>query len=132
MSFDSLMIHPLVLVSVPLSHAEGDLDDYGQPTPGTPVVTPFMGRVYAKSEREVSESQQTGAGVADYRIRTRATIDPVGVDYIAHADPEDTTQEDASDDRRYEIVGVARRNDRGGEHHLSIECKLVTATPGAR
>lgn len=131
MSFDSLMIHPLVLVSQPQSDEEADLDEYGHPTAdGDPVVTPFLGRVYSRSAREVAETAQGGAGLSDHTIRTRATISPLGVDYIAHADPSDHTRADPDDGRRYELVGVHQRNARAGLHHLELDVRLVTATPG--
>lgn len=129
MSFDSLLIDPLVVVRSTLSEEEEDLDEMGHPTVTGTSVTPFRGRLEAKGASEMAQLVQAGAGLADFVIRARG-VDVTGADYIAHADPDDPTAEDTTDPRRYNVVGIRPIRDSRGPHHLAIDVKLVTGTPG--
>lgn len=129
MSFDSLMIHPLVAVRRVLSDDEADLDESGHAIVTDETTTAFYGRVYSKSAREIAQSTQDGAGISDHIIRLRP-IDLLGVDYIVPADPANINHVHPTDLRRYEVRAIHVRNDRHGPHHLSVEAQLVVGTPG--
>jgi hypothetical protein len=129
MSFDSLMIHPLVAVRRVTSDDEADLDESGHATVTDEVLTAFYGRIYSKNAREIAQSTQDGAGISDHIIRLRP-VDLLGVDYIVPADPEDIHRVHPTDLRRYEVQAIHPRNDRHGLHHLSVEARLTVGTPG--
>jgi hypothetical protein len=59
------LVHALALVAPTDS---GDVDDYGQPIPGEPVVTVLAGFLYPTAAREVEQANQAGAELGDHAV----------------------------------------------------------------
>lgn len=116
MSFASRLIHELVHVRTP--HDEGDLDEYGQPTGGTPVSTEVRGLVQPRSVREIVDSRNAGTEIGDHVIFL-ALMDVHSGDYFEWQDD------------RYQVKGV-RRFESGRSPHLEVDTvKIESALVGA-
>lgn len=116
MSFASRLVHSLAIVT-PTTAADGDLDDYGQPVAGEPTVVTCRGLVQPKSAREVAQTNQAGAMVADHTIfLLPQTLS--GAAYIRF---------DPDDGDRYEITGI-RSFDFGTAPHLEVDARRIVAS----
>lgn len=111
----SKFIHAVQVERV--EYDEATIDEYGQPSPGAPVLTDVAGLVQPRSRiDELEDHRSAGSEVGDHVIFL-----PAGTD-VRHAD----TILFAGD--RYDIVGV--RDFRYGRlAHLEVDARRVTSTP---
>lgn len=103
-------VHTLTLVRTPRD--VGSLDDYGQPTAGTPSETSVRGLLQPRTAREVAESRSAGA-----EIGTHVIFLPLGTDIV----PSDAVIFSA---QRYEVTGI-REHAYGGLAHLEVDARAV-------
>lgn len=122
MSFASLLVHPLAIVS-PTNAGPPD-DDYGQPVRGTPDVVLVYGMVQPKSAREIALVSQAGAEISDHTIflQPRRLSNAA---YIADADADG----ELAGGRRFEITGI-RSIEFGSAPHLEVDAVLVGSPEG--
>lgn len=111
MSFAARLIHTLTHIRTP--HDEGDLDEYGQPTAGTPVETTVRGLVQPRAVREVIESRSAGVEIGDHVI----FLLPMDLE------PSDAFVYDGD---RYEIAGI-REFSFGRTPHLEVDARRIGA-----
>jgi hypothetical protein len=112
MSFDSLLIHRLVIER---PYATGAGDDYNQPVREPEDLLAIDARVDAKDQREIALQSQAGADVGDYTIFMRPT-DLLTSDRFRWAD-------DNGD--RFEIVGITVRDAATPLHHYEVDARLL-------
>lgn len=105
------LIHSLIIVT---PTQDGTLDDYGHPVAGTPVEVAVSGLIQPKSAREMSQSNQAGAMIADHTIFL-ALQDLSAAAYIRYA---------TDDGDRYQITGI-RSFSFGGLAHLEVDARRV-------
>lgn len=108
MSFAARLIHELTHVATPPTAVD---DDYGQPTPGTPVSTAIRGLVQPKSAREMADTRSAGAVIADHVVFL-APMALTEADYFVHGAD------------RLDIVGI-RRYEFGGTPHLEVDARRI-------
>jgi hypothetical protein len=118
MSYASLMVHPLAIVT-PETPDPDNVDGYGQPVAGTPTVTQVRGMVQPKSAREIALTSQGGAETGDFTIFL-PSMHVSGAAYI---------RDEPATGRRFEIVGV-RSFEFGTVPHLEVDAKLVGSAEG--
>ena len=112
MPINDRLIHSLAIVS-PTRDAE-DIDEYGQPVAGEPIVTTVKGLVQPKSAREIALTSQAGAEVSDHTIFLMPqTLS--GAAYIRF-------EPDTGD--RYEISGI-RSFEFGKDPHLEVDARRI-------
>jgi hypothetical protein len=117
-TYASLMVHPLAIVT-PTTPDPDDVDDYGQPVPGTPRTTLVNGMVQPKSASEVALVPQGGAEFSDHTIFL-PTMHLSGAAYI---------RDEPDAGRRFDVVGI-RSFEFGSVPHLEVDAKLVGSTEG--
>jgi hypothetical protein len=117
-SYAALLVHPLAVVT-PTTPDPDDVDDYGQPLPGTPATVVVHGMVQPKSAREIALASQGGAEIGDFTIFL-PSMRLSGAAYI---------RDEPDGGRRFEIVGV-RSLEFGSVPHLEVDAKLVGSTEG--
>lgn len=120
MTFASLLVHPLAIVS-PTAGAD---DDYGLPAAGTPDVDLVMGMVQPRTAREMALVSQAGAEISDHTIFLLPRLIPQGA-YITDADGSGIL----AGGRRFDVQGV-RSIEFGSSPHLEVDCRLVGSTEG--
>lgn len=120
MSFASLLVHPLAIVT-PAAAAPASDDDYGQPTPGTPGVELVNGMVQPKTAREIAQVNQAGAEYSDHTIY----LLPRRIDAAAYI------RDEPAAGRRFDIVGI-RSFEFGSAPHLEVDVKLIGSSEGPR
>lgn len=108
MSFDSLLIHTLVIERA----TAGTVDDYGQPAESWAALATVPGLVMPKTVKEMALTSQEGAVIANHTI---------------YMDVRDVTAADRvklspDDGRIFELTGV--RNLMG--HHLELDAVAIT------
>lgn len=113
MSFTSLLVHPLAIVT-PTVPDPTNVDDYGHPVPGTPTTELVRGMVQVKSEREVALLEQGGAQVGAFTI----FLAPRVLSNAAYI------RDEPAGGRRFEITGI-RSVEFGTVPHLEVDAKLV-------
>lgn len=112
MSFENRLIHALTHVaSVPTAVD----DEYGQPTPGTPVATSVRGLVQPKSTREIADTRSAGVAVGDHTIFL-APMTLSAADHFLYGDD------------RLEIIGI-RSYEFGSTPHLEVDARRITSSP---
>lgn len=110
MSFDSLLIHTLVIARA----TDGAVDDYNQPARAFAPIATVAGLVQPKTAREAAQLNQAGAVVSTYSIYLRPTeVQPADRITVADAGVAGT----------YEIDGVL--NQAGRNHHLKLDVHMV-------
>jgi hypothetical protein len=112
MSFAALLTHSLTVVRTPRD--DGDPDDYGQPTAGTPTRTDVRGLVQPKPQREMDDSRSAGTQIGDHTIFMRP-MDLRASDAIEHGG------------ERYEVVGI-RYFAFGTAPHLEVDARRIGAS----
>lgn len=108
MSFDSLLIHSLVIKR---NASSGTLDDYGQPVTAPATVAEVRGAIQPRSVREMALASQAGVPVGDHVAFMRPLAGLASDCWIEHASG------------RYDIVGI--RDAAGRGHHLEIDLRRV-------
>jgi hypothetical protein len=122
-TFASLLVHPLAIVSP--TYAVSD-DDFGQPVQEDPTVMLVRGMVQPRTAREVDQTLHAGAELSDHIIFLAPRRIPAG-SWITDAD----TDGILAGGRRFDIVGV-RSFEFGTAPHLEVDCRLVGGTEGPR
>ena len=118
MSLAGLLVHPLAIVT-PAVPDPDDVDDYGQPEPGTPTTVTVMGMVQPKTAREIAQVNQAGAEYSDHTIY----LLPRHIDATAYI------RDEPDAGRRFDIMGI-RSFEFGANPHLELDVKLVGSTEG--
>lgn len=118
MSFASLLVHPLAIVT-PDTPDPTDVDDYGQPVAGAPVTELVAGMVQPKTAREIAAVAQGGAEFSDHTI----FLLPRRVSAAAYI------RDEPDAGRRFDIVGI-RSFEFGSAPHLELDVRLVGSTEG--
>jgi hypothetical protein len=116
MSFSGRLIHSLT-ITTPTTEVGGELDDYGQPEEGEPTVVTCQGLVQPKNAREIAQSNQAGAVIADYTI----FLERQEVSTAAYIE---------WDGARFEVMAVRDFNF-GTAPHLEVDCRRVAASAEA-
>jgi hypothetical protein len=118
MSFSSQLVHPLAIVT-PVPAEPADVDEYGQPTAGTPVVELVSGMVQPKTARELAQANQAGAEIGDHTIflLTRRLSNAAWI------------RDEPDSGRRFDIVGI-RSFEFGSAPHLEVDARLVGLPEG--
>ncbi len=113
MSFAARLVHTLVHVRA--EPDAGDQDDYGQPTPGTPVETELRGLVQPRTVSELLDTRSAGSEIGDH---------------VIFLEPMDLAASDAFtyDGDRYEILGI-RRFEFGRTPHYEVDARKVIGAP---
>jgi hypothetical protein len=128
MSFASLLVHPLAIVTPePQGNSldVANLDDHGQVIPDDPTVELVRGMVQPRTAKEIAQAASAGAEVAGYTIfllprQLSATA------YITDADAFGPL----AGGRRFQVTGV-RPFEYGTQPHLEVDCELVGTTESA-
>lgn len=108
MSFDSLLVHDLVIRRMA---STGTLDDWGQPVTAVADVAEVRGNVQPRAVREMALASQAGVPVGDHVAFLRP-LEGIAQDcWIEYAGA------------RYDIVGI--RDAAGRGHHLEIDLRRV-------
>lgn len=113
MPISDRFVHSLAIVT---PTTDGTLDDYGQPVADDPVVTLVAGLVQPKSAREIAQTNQAGAQLADHTIFLAYQTLP-GAAYIRF---------EPDDGDRYEVSGVRQYNF-GRDPHLEVDCRRIVS-----
>lgn len=109
MSFDSLLIHTLVIKRATTT---GDTDDYGQPITAETTVATVDGRIEPKTASEVALLSQGGAVVSSHVVYMYQ-LDGLGTDCWIE-----------NNGVRYDFVSLS---DAGGAgHHIEADVRAVT------
>lgn len=112
MSYAQRLIHELTHVATPEGPTE---DEYGQPTPGTPVTATVKGLVQPKSTREIADTRSAGVAVADHTIYLQPMTLSAADHFLYGTD-------------RLEIVGI-RSYDFGRAPHIEVDARRITPSP---
>lgn len=115
MSFGARLIHTLTHSRT--VRDSGALDEYGQPTAGTPTTAAVRGLVQPKSVREMDDSRSAGTEVADHTI------------FLPRMDLHPSDSFTFGGDR-YEIVGIRDYNF-GKTPHLEVDARRIDADVAA-
>jgi len=107
-----MFIHELTMVRTPRNY--GTLDDYGQPTAGTPTETSVKGLLQPQRSRELEDHRSAGAEIADHVVFIPGAIDLQPDDAFVFAGD------------RYEILGI-RRFGFGSLAHYAVDVRRVGA-----
>jgi hypothetical protein len=117
-SFDSLLVHPLAIVS-PTAASPASSSDWNQPTVGTPTTELVRGLVQPRTAREMALSTQAGEPVSDYVI----FLPSQRLSQSAYIRDEPDTG------RRFEVTGI-RSYEYGTVPHLEVDCRLIGQPEG--
>jgi hypothetical protein len=118
-SFASRLTH-VVMIEEP-GDTDADVDDYGQPLPGTPTYRTVRAAIQPKKAEEIALTTQAGAVVSDHRIY----LLPISITTAAAIihDAQDCPMRHDLPDARYEVTSVPDAAGLG--HHLELEAQLI-------
>lgn len=109
-------VHSLAIVT-PTAAADGEVDDYGHPVPGQPVVTLVRGLVQPRRTSEVEAASQGGAAISTHVVfMARRTLSSSA---FIRFEPDNGD--------RYEITGIRDFAFGSRIDHLEVDCRRVVS-----